>query len=338
MTGPADGWLIENGIGEDRAARVVGGQLVAARVERHGGGPRVDDVIDVTLVQTSAPGHPAICADDEGRELAVNTPAAGITEGQAFRVVVTRPALTEPGGTRKRAMAKPAPPGSSLRRTRSLCDELAAGAAPVTLVGAHDADRLAEIGWHEAVEQAQTGRVRFDGGELLIALTPAMTVIDVDGATEPVALATRAADEVADALVRLDIGGSVAIDFPTLERKADRAAVASAFDDRMTEPCERTSLNGFGLMQVVRRFARPSLPAVLQTSPLRTTALSLLRQAERLGGAGVTRIEAHPGVARQLRPDWLDELRQRTGRDVQVTESGSIPVHAGNVTVGAPTP
>ena len=113
-------------------------------------------------------------------------------------------------------------------------------------------DELAAAGWNELIEEARSGIVGFPGGELRISPTAAMTLIDVDGHLPPEELAVAGASHAARAIRRLDIGGSIGIDLPTTGSKAARQAAAAAIDAMLPQPFERTAVNGFGFVQIVR--------------------------------------------------------------------------------------
>ena len=178
--------------------------------------------------------------------------------------------------------------------------------------------------------QAKTGRIDFEGGRLLVSLTPAMTLFDVDGPLAPFELAKRAAKEIALALVRFDISGNIGVDFPTLQAKAERAAVTAIFDEYMTANCERTAINGFGFMQIVSRKLRPSVLEIMQANRSVNAALQLLRQAERDRGTGAMRLDVHPAVANKMQPMLLEELARRTGRPVSVEPRGEVSIDGGS--------
>ena len=166
-----------------------------------------------------------------------------------------------------------------------------------------------------------TGEIGFAGGALRMSVTPAMTLFDVDGPPPAGPLSVAAAHAVAQALERFGIGGSIGIDFPTLAGKADRQAIAEAIDAALPQPFERTAVNGFGFLQIVRRRVRPSLPELLRADPAAAAARGLLRSIERAPPNEPADYAAPPAVARALErhPEWLAELRRRTGRPISVT-------------------
>lgn len=333
MTDFRNGWLYEAGIGENRALRVADGELVAVRVERDRAGATLGSIVDAQFTEQWVAGRSGIVALESGEQCLLQPLPKGLTEGATVRVEIVREALDEKGGQSKRAKARPAAEGSALAMGPRPLDIIEASGEPVRTVQAHEPDRLAAFGWNEAMEQAETGRIDFDGGSLLVSLTPAMTVIDVDGLLAPYELAKRAAKAAALALTRFDIGGSIGVDFPTLEAKAERTEVSSIFDQHMAGKCERTAINGFGLMQVVARKTGPSVLEVMQADKVLSATLALLRQAERTQGTGALQLDVHPAVAAKLnhRQAWLDALSKRTGRDVSVEAKGDIPIAGGQV-------
>ena len=90
-------------------------------------------------------------------------------------------------------------------------------------------------------------------------VTPAMTLIDVDGVLPPAELAIAGARASALAIRRHGIAGSIGIDLPNVRGKAERQAVAEAVDAILPQPFERTAVNGFGFLQIVRPRRHASL-------------------------------------------------------------------------------
>lgn len=326
-----NGWLYEVGIGETRALRLENGDLVQIRVERAGRRARAGAIVDAKFTRQWVAGKSGIVTLPVGQEALLQPLPRGLTEGAPVRIEITRAAMTERGGQAKRAKAQPADEDQPLSDGPDLLAEIAASGVPAKQVHAHEDDVFAEHGWHEAIEQAETGRIDFEGGSLLISLTPAMTLIDVDGPLAPFELAKRAAKTVALALVRFDISGNIGVDFPTLQAKAERSATTAIFDDHMTGNCERTAINGFGFMQIVSRKVRPSVLDIVQASRSVNAALKLLRQAERDRGTGALRLAMHPAVANKLKAPLVEELSRRTGRPVTVESQGDIPIDGGSV-------
>lgn len=331
MADLAHGWLYEAGIGETRALRLDKGELIQIRIEHAGGSARAGAVVDAKFSRQWVVGQSGIVTLSDGQEALLQPLPKGLTEGSMVRVAIVRAAMKEHGGQAKRAKARPADPDSIVDDGPDLLAEIKAGGLPVNQVHPHEQDILSGHGWHEAIEQAETGRIDFEGGSLLVSLTPAMTLIDVDGPLAPFELARRAAKEIALALRRFDISGNIGVDFPTLEAKAERAAVTAIFDEHMAANCERTAINGFGFMQIVSRKVRPSVLDIMQANRSINAALKLLRQAERHRGTGELRLAVHPAVANRMKPSLLDELAKRTGRAVTVEPKGDIPLEGGSI-------
>ena len=327
----ADGWLYEAGIGENRALRLEQETLVQIRIERADRSIRAGAVVDAKFSRQWVAGSSGVVTLPDGQEALLQPLPKGLTEGSTVRVFIVRTAMTESSGRTKRAKAQPAGAGSSVCDGPDLLAEIHASGLPVKQVHGHEADIFGQHGWHEAMEQAESGRIDFEGGSLLVSLTPAMTLFDVDGPLAPFELAKRAAKEVALALVRFDISGNIGVDFPTLEAKAERAAVTAVFDDFMKANCERTAINGFGFMQIVSRKVRPSVPEIMQANRSVNAALKLVRQAERDRGGGAMQLVAHPAVVNKLSPSMVEELAKRTGRVVSINSRGDMSIDGATV-------
>jgi ribonuclease G len=140
-------------------------------------------------------------------------------------------------------------------------------------------------------------------------------LFDIDGPPPADALALTAAPQIAAAIVRHDIGGSIGVDFPTIEGKTLRNAVAAAIDEALPQPFERTAVNGFGFLQIVRPRPRASLPERLRADPAGAAARAVLRRLEREPPGAPPGQRVSPAVHAKLRarPDWLAELARRTG-------------------------
>src|SRR5205085_3058030 len=129
-------------------------------------------------------------------------------------------------------------------------------------------------------------------GDWRLSPPPAMTLIDGAGALPAPELAMAVARAAAASVLRLDIGGSIGIDLPTIAGKAERQAVGESIDAILPKPFERTAMNGFGFVQIVRPRQRASL-LELAADRASFEARALLRQAGR-EPAGSKRLVAHP--------------------------------------------
>ncbi len=316
-------WLYEAGIGEARAALVEHGRILKARIDPDHPGPRPGAILPARLVEITGAvgrgGREGRVAYDGGEALLSPLPP-GIAQGAALTVEIVRAAIPEPGRIK---LPRAAPTDASPRPGPSLLERIAASGIPVRHCHAHEPDRLEAAGWSEVLEEALTGDIVFPGpagGALRLSPTPAMTLFDVDGHPPLEPLARAAAQAVAAAIVRLDIGGSIGVDFPTLTGKAARAAVDAALDAGLPQPFERTAMNGFGFVQIVRRRARVSLPELLRADPAAAEARALLRRIERIPPAAPAEHRVSPRLRAVLdaHPHWLAELARRTGASQMV--------------------
>jgi hypothetical protein len=300
-------WLYEAGIGEDRAALVENGAIIAARVAPHDLAPRLGAVLPARLIEK---GHmPRVTFDGGGEAVLAHLPP-GITLGAALRVEIVREAIPE---ARRPKLPKAIPSDAAPSPGPDLRAEIAARGIGVRQMLPHQPDALEAAGWSELLEEAATGEIAFPGGALRMAVTPAMTLFDVDGDGDPAKLAIAAAGAVARAIRRMDIGGSIGVDFPTLANKTERSAAAEAFDAAMPQPFERTAVNGYGFLQIIRPRRRASLPELLAADPAGAEARALLRHVERAPPPGVALEHAPAGVISALKPEWIAELHRRTG-------------------------
>ncbi|QIG79075.1 ribonuclease [Stakelama tenebrarum] len=310
-------WLYEAGIGEARAALVADGTIRKLRIEAEGTGPRVDTIAEAQLIDR-ATGRVKL---DSGEEALCDSPPRAVTQGARLTVRITREAIPEPGRS-KVARAVPAEPDATPAPGPDLLARITASGIPVRRCRAHEPDRLEAAGWSEILEEARTGEIAFPGGALRMAVTPAMMIFDVDGSGPLEPLAVAAAQAVATAVVRHGIGGSIGVDFPTLGGKAARNAVAETLDAALPQPFERTAVNGFGFMQIIRRRPRASLPELLAADPAGAAVRGELRLLERLPPpAPATHMLAGPRYRRLMQePGWIAELHRRTGGTTQFQE------------------
>ena len=302
-------WLYEAGIGENRAALVSRGVIWKARIEVEGTSPRHGAVLEARLIDKST----GKVAFDGGEALCDPLPQ-GITQGATLRVRIVREAIPEPGRP-KLPKAVPAGADAVPGDGPDLLARIHASGLPVRTLRAHEQDLLEEAGWSEVLEEAVNGDMAFAGGMLRMSPTPAMTLFDVDGGGPLEPLAVAAAHAVARAIERHGIAGSIGIDFPTLANKAARQAVAEAIDAALPQPFERTIVNGFGFLQIVRRRTRPSLPELLRADPVGAEARAELRRIERLPPPPPATHMVSRRIANRLaqRTDWTAELARRIG-------------------------
>jgi hypothetical protein len=315
-------WLYEAGIGEGRAVLVEQGEAVEAVVELPD--PlRLGTVAEGRLAAIHIPGRRGLVETAAGEVLLEPLPPH-LTQGRKLCVEIVREAIPEAGRPKlpRGRLTEQAP-----RAGPTLAQRIGAAPAPA------GRDRFEEAGWSELLEQAGSGEIAFPGGALRMSLTPAMTLFDVDGGIPPAELAVAGAVAAACAIRRFGIGGSIGIDLPTLASKAERSAAAAAVDAVLPQPFERTGVNGFGFLQIVRRRERPSLAEIVQADPVGAAARALLRRAEWSTGAGMRAIAAAPAVIARIEanPEWLQVLSRRIGASVALRAEPGLAISAGHV-------
>ncbi len=312
-------WLAERGIGETRLVRVEGGEVAEARILLDDV-VRAGSVVETRLISNGAGGRNAVARSASGDEYLLPRGAAGIAEGGELRIEVTREAIpgTEPW---KRPLAR------TTDKSPADAPQPVARALPFPA----PENRLGALGWDDLIEEARTGTVRFAGGELTIEPTRAMTMIDVDGPGAPRELALLGAAAAARAILRLDLQGSIGIDLPTASGKDARLAAAAAIDAILPQPFERTSVNGFGLVQIVRPRRRASL-IELAADRAAFEARALLRRAA-FEPAGAKTLAAHPLVIAvfERHPAWIAELARQLGGAVALRGDAALAISGAHV-------
>jgi hypothetical protein len=346
--------LWDAGPGEVRAGIVEQGQLVELHILR----PRRDGTLLAagefyTARVLRSLGQNKAQVTLGGPTEAILQPAKGFGEGTLLAAEMTRAPIPEPGRW-KLPVVRPAPatapqsePGwhfsdePSARFLRQLAPGLDAILCPdaqslnevrTSLGPAGPAVQIDPVAIDEAdfpglIEAAVLGEYAIAQGQISIERTRAMTMIDVDGSGDPLALNIAAAREAARLLLLLGIGGPVGIDFVTLDDRKARATLDAALGDACGPlgPHKRTAMNGFGFVQIIRTRSGPSIPELICTTTpgrlsLESRAVALLREAGRSTGHGKRQLVAPPAVIDLIR-QWgteLASLKKRLGTEIEL--------------------
>jgi hypothetical protein len=328
-------WLYEEGIGEARAALVQSGRIVEAQIERAGPQVRAGGIHGGRLVRTLIQRKRGIVRLDGGEHVLIEPIPPKVAEGAPVKVEIFREAIGEPGleGEReKHAKGRIALHGVPVGPGPTLYQRIVETGLPVVPCPAHEEDRLEAAGWSELLTEAMTGEVGAEDAALRIFPTPAMTLIDVDGAAPPAQLGPKGAKLAAQAIRRMGIAGSIGIDLPTMNNKDERAVAAAQIDKFLPQPFERTAVNGYGFIQIVRRRERASLIELLRADPVRTASMAALRTAER-AGAGPLVLTVASVVARDIlaHPDWIKLLERRRGGALTIAGDDALAVGSHHV-------
>ncbi|MEO0642147.1 MAG: ribonuclease E/G [Pseudomonadota bacterium] len=311
-------WLIEEGIAETRALLVKAGEPLAAALTWPGE-IQAGAVVMARLSTKRADARRGIAALDNGAEVLIDHLPREITQGERFALRITRAAIAERGRLKR--------PQARYVASKLDSDERPSGTLfPTgTITAAYDAGMWEEV-WHAA----SSGKLDFAGGAIICSVTPAMTVIDIDGDLPPRELALAAIPAISRAIRWFDLGGNIGIDFPTIENKAERRVVDDALQRALEDwPHERTAMNGFGFVQIVARLEAPSLLNRFATSRVGMCARYALRVGERAQGHGsVLCLTVHPALKAKLKPDWIEQLAYRSGRAVRMETDPGLALEA----------
>jgi hypothetical protein len=302
--------------GERRAAFVENGNIVEIHIQRDAlwalgecGAGRID---------RKTPSGAYVIADDNS-ELLLRS-KMGAPEGARIMFEVTREAIAEPGRNK--------PPEIILRE--GVCEPLmgkdALWETRVASLGPSAINASIAEGFDVAIAgQSQRGDVTIS-----FQRTKAGLVFDIDGIGDAFAINMVAATEIARLLRLYQVGAMVLIDFVSMDSKAQRTQIAEAFDAASVadpRPFERTAINGYGMMQVVRARPRPSV--LDQLFGTRIAALSdetkaywLLRAVAQSTGFGTRTVTAQPDVATLLQSErwavWRAAAVRLAGADMVV--------------------
>ncbi len=294
--------------GERRAAFVEAGKIVEIHMQRDA--HWVLGECGMGRVDRRTPAGAYIVTDD-GSELLLRS-KNGAAEGTRLAFEVTREAIAEPGRVKlPEVMLRDALPDRQLSKDSLWQQRLAAFDTPVATQAFDEGFDTAIAGYSQV-------------GDIIISFqrTKAGLVFDVDGIGDAFTINRIAAAEIARLLRLYQVGAMVMIDFVSMEAKIQRADIASIFDTASaldSRPFERTAINGYGLMQVVRARPRPSVLDHLFGTRIaalsdETQAYWLLRSAARSSGFGLRTITARPAVAHLLSSERWQPLRAECAR------------------------
>jgi hypothetical protein len=289
--------------GERRAALVEARDIVEIHIQRDAqwvlgecGAGRID---------RKTPSGAYIIADN-GSELLLRSKFSD-PEGAPVNFEVIREAISEPGRSK--------PPEIMLRNNLPdfVVQKDALWNARLSSLGPKMASKSIASGFDVAIAgQSVVGDVTIS-----FQRTKAGLVFDVDGIGDAFAINSVAATEITRLLRLYQIGAVAMIDFVSMESKAQRTQISEVFDaasvlDR--RPFERTAINGFGLMQVVRARPRPSVLDHLFGTRIaalsdETQAYWLLRAVAASSGFGPRTVTVRPDVARMLQSEQWAQRR-----------------------------
>jgi ribonuclease G len=308
-TGLIEIWT-DDAPGERRAALVVNNEIVEIHIQRdlH----PILGMVGAGRIDRQTPTGSYVIGDN-GFEVLVRA-NTGKTDGAPILFQITRESIAEPG------RVKPA-------EGREIADAL-----PMTDVNSLWADRLQNLDisgaapiikpFGESFDRAMAGSSRIGDVTVHFQRTKAGLVFDVDGIGDPFAINAAAAREIARLLRLYQIGGMAIVDFVAVDSKSRRQDIADIFDAASVpdgRAFERSAINGFGLMQIVRSRPRPSVLDQLFGARIgalsdETQALWLYRDVARSSGFGPRIVTTSENIASLMLSSKWQELRTECER------------------------
>ena len=326
---------IHDAIGEARIGIFEAGKLVEVHVERvsTAGQPKAGDIFTGRVTRIERSLGAAFVDLGTGRDgflRFTNSPGAPrLTEGQLIDARVGR--AREPGkGAILTYRGPPTHDAPGPVEQFSLRERLDY--------------RFEALSWEEGEVPALSELVQREiaipgGGSVAIEPTRALVAVDVDKGRQVSGLKAgeAAAPIIARELRLRGLGGLVCIDLPNLRQPKQRGylmkAVEAAFADDPDKP-KFAPLSRFGVVEMTRIKAGPSLDEMLAATPVETAALEAIARAEREGraspGARLTLTvpgDLHAWLASH-EDLWKPQLAERLGDRTVVREGDELSVEA----------
>ncbi len=197
-------------------------------------------------------------------------------------------------------------------------DAATAAKLRATSVSVEKVDRPFEaLGIEDEIARALARDIPIAGGRLVVEEGETLTAFDVNGTGNRIELCLAAAREIGRLIRFRELGGTLVVDFPLVEGKADRARIDAAMKEAVATDPQGVECLGWtraGLYEMTRPRLGPSLSARLRSSPVETAALAALRVLARADG-GRLKLVAAPEVIAWLEGEGAPALTE-AGRAV----------------------
>jgi len=330
--------VIENAIGEDRAAVYEGRRLVEVHLDRPWQTtPRTGDVYSgrITSVDPSVAGAWVDIGAQAAPALlpfAAQKNMPRLAEGQGVEVSILRSQIGPKGATLRYLAEREGKVG--LVKKLTLKERLSLRFPDITF------DEAAVNAVDSACENALALP---GGGSITLEQTQALLAIDVDkgSADSAAAAANEAAKLIASQLRLRGLGGLVVIDFPNLRQPKQRKTLETVFADACEADPNVTkfnSLSRFGVIEMTRAKPDLSLDDMLNTrfgEPMvETQALRALRRLTReasVSPGAQLELTVTPDIQAWLDDapfDWRAQLADRMGARFKLSEGNAVNVSA----------